>query len=159
MKTSVLPTQNNTGSLTHPFFSQNFFDRMFEPYFRLNLFDHVRDEERKRNGQTFQPRIDVQEKEGEYLLKADIPGVSKDDIHLEVSNGILYLSGEKKEERKDATCHVLERRFGSFKRSMTLPEDVDTNHIEASHKNGVLTVHLQKKPENKGKRTIEIERS
>jgi HSP20 family protein len=97
------------------------------------------------------PVVDVREKDGRYLIEAELPGVSEKDLKLELKNGLLTLSTEKKEEKgeKDeaGTWIRRERRESYFSRSFELPEDADGDKIEAKFKDGLLTVELPKKPE------------
>lgn len=91
------------------------------------------------------PSIDVDEDEKSIRVKADMPGMNEKDISVVVENGVLTISGEKKEEteKKDGKRSILtERRFGSFRRAVTLPDGVDTGAIKAEFKNGVLTVDI-----------------
>lgn len=97
------------------------------------------------------PRLDVIDKENEVKLVAELPGLEDKDIDVQVTDSMLTLSGEKKEETekgdKEGDYYVCERRFGSFRRSIRLPEGIDQDKIDAHFKNGVLTIHLPKKPE------------
>lgn len=97
------------------------------------------------------PLLDVIDKENEVKLIADLPGLTEQDIDVEVTDSTLTISGEKKEESEegdeDGERYVSERRFGSFVRRISLPDGIDYDQIDASFKNGVLTVRLPKKPE------------
>lgn len=97
------------------------------------------------------PTLDVIDKEKEVKLIADLPGLTEEDIDVEVSDSTLTISGEKKEESEkcdtEGERYVSERSFGAFARRIPLPEGIDKEKIDASFKNGVLTVHLPKKPE------------
>jgi len=95
------------------------------------------------------PAVDVREDEGRYLIEAELPGLSEKDVKLELKDGVLSLSTAKSEEKKDEGKKWLrrERREFSFQRSFELPEDVDGEKIEASFKDGLLTVLLPRKPE------------
>jgi len=97
------------------------------------------------------PSIDVIDKQDEIKLTADLPGMTEADVEVEVTNGLLTLSGEKKEETEegdqDGDYYLSERSFGSFKRTVRLPDGIDQDKIEAYFKNGVLTVRLPRKPE------------
>jgi HSP20 family protein len=102
------------------------------------------------------PVVDVREKDGRYLIEAELPGVTEKDLKLELKNGLLTLSTERKEERKDAKGEDgawirRERRESYFSRSFELPEDADGEKIEASFKDGLLTIELPKKPEAQAK--------
>ena len=94
------------------------------------------------------PAMDVQETDGEYLIKADLPDVKKDDVHVEIQDGVLTLSGERHQEKeeKGKRFHRVERAYGRFERRMSLPASVDAAHIAAEFKDGVLRVHLPKAP-------------
>lgn len=92
------------------------------------------------------PRCDVTEKDGEILVHAELPGVDAKDMEVKVQNRVLTIRGEKRVERTEdeKERHYSERFFGSFERSLTIPENVDEEKIEASLKDGVLEVHLPK---------------
>lgn len=94
----------------------------------------------------FRPAVDVSEEENHYLVTADVPGMKAEDLDITVENNVLSVSGERKFEKKDDKqgYHRIERHFGSFKRSFTLPEGVDTEAIEANVENGALTIRIPK---------------
>ena len=105
------------------------------------------------------PHVDVIETDEELTLTAELPGLSENDVMLNLENSVLSISGEKtairNEDETEQRSHVWERRYGSFNRSFTLPRTVSTEDISALFENGVLTIHMPKVPEAKG-RTIEI---
>jgi HSP20 family protein len=92
------------------------------------------------------PLVDITETDQEYLFKADLPEMKKDDVKVTVENGMLTISGERKIEReeKNTKFHRIERSFGRFMRTFTMPEDADASKIAADFKDGVLRVHLPK---------------
>lgn len=92
----------------------------------------------------FAPAVDISETPDAYLLKAELPGLNKDEVKVKLHNGILTLTGERKseQERKDEKFHRVERSFGSFTRSFALPEDAVAERISAECKDGVLTVRV-----------------
>jgi HSP20 family protein len=104
------------------------------------------------------PAVDVLETPHELILKADVPEVDMKDVHLEIENGTLTLKGQRKfeGETKERGYHRIERSYGSFARSFSLPETVDAEGVKAEYKNGVLTVTLPKKELAKP-RTIQVE--
>jgi HSP20 family protein len=105
------------------------------------------------------PAWDVKETEKALVVTADLPGIDEKDIHLTIHNGVLSLRGEKKSERTDEheNYHLMERSYGSFQRSIRLPETVDDDQVEAQFDKGVLTVTLPKRPETvKEQKKIEI---
>ena len=95
------------------------------------------------------PAVDVAEKEKEYEVTAELPGMDESNIDVKFADGMLTIKGEKKEEKeeKKKDYYLSERRYGSFQRSFQVPEGVDADKIEANFKNGVLTVKLPKTPE------------
>jgi HSP20 family protein len=104
------------------------------------------------------PSVDVAETESEIIVKADVPGVSKDDIDITVDNNQLIISGEKTQEteEKEKNYYHMERRYGSFRRVFGLPSTADTDNIKAGYDKGVLTVTIPKAEVAKG-RKVEIE--
>ena len=90
------------------------------------------------------PEVDISQDEHEYLLKADLPEMKKEDVRVTVEDGILCLSGERKSVKEDLKrkFHRIERSFGNFRRSFTLPEDADSTKVTADFREGVLKVHL-----------------
>ena len=137
------PTFSPWGELDVPRLSRFFDDSFFSPV---------------RSG-SWLPAVSVSESNEELLLTAELPGLSENDISIELENNVLTLSGEKSEERKEEDeerqYHVVERSYGSFTRSFTLPRTVDASAIVATFDNGVLSVKLPKAQEAKG-RKIEI---
>ncbi len=107
--------------------------------------------------ETWVPKIDVSETEKEIVVKAEVPGINKEDIDVTLTDGLLTLRGERKMENEDKkeNFHLIERRFGSFSRTLRIPADVDATNIDASYKDGVLTVTVPK-PETAQPRKIEI---
>ncbi|MBN2645281.1 MAG: Hsp20/alpha crystallin family protein [Desulfuromonadaceae bacterium] len=103
------------------------------------------------------PRVDIAETDDQFIIKAEIPEVKKEDVKVTVENGVLLLHGERKQEKeeKGKTYHRIERHYGVFNRSFTLPETVSQKGIEASFKDGVLTITLKKQEKAKPK-TIEV---
>jgi HSP20 family protein len=93
------------------------------------------------------PRVDISENDGQYLVKADIPGVAKEDIKITVDNDILTIQGERKQEKEEESKHFhrVERFYGSFIRSFTLPDDADAAALKAAAQEGQLTVTIPKK--------------
>jgi len=103
------------------------------------------------------PLVDITEDDKEYLIKADLPDVKKEDVKLTVQDDVMSISGERKYEKdeKGKKYHRVERAYGSFMRSFTLPEDADGSKVSAEYKEGVLKVHLPKSEKAKPK-SIEV---
>jgi HSP20 family protein len=94
------------------------------------------------------PEVDITQDHHGYLLKADLPEMKKDDVRVTVEDGILCVSGERKSVKEDQKkkFHRIERSFGTFRRSFTLPEDADSTKVTAEFRDGVLKVHLPTTP-------------
>ena len=103
------------------------------------------------------PRVDITEDDKEYVIKADLPEVKKEDIKLTVQDNVMSISGERKyeKEEKGKKYHRVERAYGSLMRSFTLPEDADGSKVNAEYKDGVLNVRLPKSEKAKPK-SIEV---
>lgn len=103
------------------------------------------------------PSVDISESEGEYLIKAELPEVKKEDVKVTVEDGVLTLQGERRQEKeeKGKKFHRVERSYGSFLRSFSLPESVDESGVKADYKDGVLSLHLPKAEKVKPK-AIEV---
>jgi HSP20 family protein len=100
-----------------------------------------------RSQRPWTPAVDILETDNELVVKADLPDVDMNDIHVEIENGTLTLKGERKfeKEQKDLGYHRIERSYGSFARYFSLPDTVEPDKVKADYKNGVLTVTLPKK--------------
>lgn len=108
------------------------------------------------------PEIDVHENEKELIIEAELPGIDEKDISLTVQGNMLTLRGEKKAEMKEDkdNYHLMERHYGSFQRTLRLPETVDEDKAEAKFEKGVLKITLPKRPEMvKTQKKIEIGRT
>src|SRR6476469_5182118 len=101
------------------------------------------------------PEVDISEDDHGYLLKADLPEMKKDGVRVTVEDGILSVSGERKCQKEDQKkkFHRIERSFGTFRRSFTLPEDADSTKVTAEFREGVLKVHLPTTPIARSKAT------
>jgi HSP20 family protein len=107
---------------------------------------------------TWAPSADISETDQEFLIKADLPEVKKEDVKIALQGGIITLSGERKQEKKqqDENQIRVEAFYGAFERSFVLPDNVDAAAIRAESKDGVLRIHLPKKEPAKPK-TVHIE--
>ena len=103
------------------------------------------------------PLVDITEDDKEYLIKAELPEVKKEEVKITVENGLLTISGERRieKEEKGKRYHRVERAYGSFIRSFSLPDDADGHKVNADFKDGVLRVHLAKSEQAKPKQ-IEV---
>ena len=103
------------------------------------------------------PRVDIAETDNFFEIKAELPEVKKEDVKVSVYNGVLTIRGERKQEKEEngKKFHRVERKYGSFTRSFTLPDNVDENDIKAAFKDGILNLQIQKTEEAKPK-AIEV---
>jgi HSP20 family protein len=122
------------------------FDRLFN-----TLFD------RNQGAQRWVPAMDLVEHDDHFLLRADLPGLKQEDVSIELNDGSLTVSGERKAEhdQRERGFYRLERQFGTFSRTLTLPDGIDGEQIKASFTNGVLEVRIPK-PEQRKPRRIPI---
>ena len=127
---------------------RDWFDRFFEDFTMPSVFSE---------GTGFSPAFDVSETDDQLTVKAELPGIAEKDIDISISDGILTVKGEKKHEKEEenARYHTVERRYGSFSRTMRLPDDVDTERVDATFKDGILKLTLPKIEASKP-RKIEI---
>jgi HSP20 family protein len=104
--------------------------------------------------EAFVPRFDLKETKDSYLLRADLPGVRESDVDISVTGNVLTVSGKREDEHTDEGdhYHASERSYGQFTRSFSLPDGADTESMKADLKDGVLTLHLAKKPEVQARR-------
>lgn len=133
-------------------------DRMFEDFLGgVGAFPQI-----GRDLSVLKPSVDIAVSEKEYTVTAEIPGVEEKDVKLELRENALIITGEKKHEseKKEKDFHRIERSYGSFKRVLNLPVDADADKVDASFKNGVLTVTLPRKAQEQPKgRSIEIKKA
>jgi HSP20 family protein len=115
------------------------------------LFDRFFEGRQGNGGRSgrWSPAMDLAETDDSLILRADLPGMSEDDVNIEVRDGVLTVSGERKaeHEEKGEGYHRVERAFGSFSRSLTLPKGADPDRVEAKFDNGVLEVRVPKPEE------------
>jgi len=141
-------------------------DRLFQRFVGepMGLGDSGEDgSSRTRNWMTaWQPSIEVAENDNEIIVRAELPGVNTDDVNVSVSGNELTISGEKREFHEetgsDDNTYYCERRYGSFRRSIDLPSDVDAERITAESHNGVMTIHVPRSEKSR-RRHIEVRAS
>jgi len=123
-------------------------NRLFDdPFFRIGRLDD------DSSLGMWNPVVDLYEKDDHYMITAELPGVSKDDIKIDLKDRLLTLSGERNAENevKEENYYRRERSYGKFQRAFTLPADVDSDKIKAEFKDGVLKVEVPKPEEKKAK--------
>ena len=143
-----------TQTVRDPFFGE--MERFVSnaPFWAGNLFGQRLAEDLKN---TWVPPVDVQETENAFIFTAELPGMRKEDVSITLEENLLTLSGERnlKEKEEGENFHRIERTYGSFSRSFSLPSQVDSSKVEASFKDGLLTVEIAKAEQAKP-RKIEI---
>jgi len=147
--TQVAPMRTVRGISRDPF------RELFELQRGINeLFDEGFGGSRESVGlRAWSPAVDVYEDENEFLIKVELPGINRDDVKVSVNENTLSVSGERRVENEDKrdNYHRIERSYGQFFRSFTLPLNINTDVIEAQFKDGVLRLALPKKEEAKPK--------
>lgn len=101
------------------------------------------------------PLVDISEDDKEYLVKAELPGIKKEDVHISVEKGVLTITGERKFEKEDKKHHRVERAYGRFVRTFIVPDDAEADKVHAEFKDGLLTIHIPKSEQAKPKQ-IEV---
>ena len=144
--TALMPILRRGGLLRRP--DRDFFDQFFEDFRLPSLFSEEAG---------FAPAFDVSETEKELIVKAEVPGMDKKDIGINLSDGLLTIKGEKKQEKEEEneSFHCVERRYGKFSRTLRLSSEVETDRVDATYKDGVLKITLPKREAAKP-RKIEI---
>ncbi len=124
------------------------FGSFFDRFFNDEMF----------SGNRYSPTVDVAETNKEFEIQFHIPGMRKEDIHINVDNDRLTVSGERKfeNEKKEKNYHTVESHYGTFSRSFYLPDAVNTDKIDASYKDGILTVTVPKDDKKVSQKTISI---
>lgn len=127
----------------------------FNRFFNEALTNFINTEDTQAKKWT--PAVDIYETEHSLVLKSELPGVDPKDVEVRIEDGTLYLKGERKQERdvKEENFHRIERSYGSFTRTFSLPNSIDTDNVKAEYKDGVLTLTLAKREEAKPK-TVKI---
>ncbi len=120
----------------------------------------ARGEERDMISSTWAPSVDIYETENAIIMNAEVPGIDEEDIEIKIEDNTLTINGERKLEKEtsEENYHRIERSYGSFYRSFTIPRQIDQDKINAEHDNGVLRITMPKKPESKPK-TVRVLKS
>jgi HSP20 family protein len=131
--------------------SQREFDRLFREAFSPAI------NEGELSTRTWAPPVDIYENGDNLVLKAELPGINPDEVEIRVENNTLYLKGERKFEKevKEQNYHRIERSYGTFTRTFSLPNSIDADKVAANFKDGVLVLTMPKKEEAKPK-TIKV---
>jgi HSP20 family protein len=126
-------------------------NRTFERFFEEPFFAHP---------MPMMPAINLREEEHQYVIEAEMPGLSEKDLDIEVHGNMLTIKGERKseEQKQGERMHIVERKYGSFHRSITLPQNANMDHITAEYENGVLTITVPK-DRSKEPRKISIKKN
>jgi HSP20 family protein len=145
------PAQELTQFPTDILSIQRSINKMFESFFHGGTWDE------ELTPSLWTPAVDIAEKDDEFIIKVELPGVDKKDVRITTQNNVLTVRGEKKQEKetREASFHRVERSYGSFQRSFPLPGTIVGEKIQASYKDGILEVVVPKAEEAKA-RTIEV---
>ncbi len=129
---------------------RNEFDQLFDSFFNTSVKEET-------GIAAFAPAVDIEEKEKEFRITAELPGLKKEEIKINIKDNLLAISGEKKNVKKteDENYHRTERIYGSFQRTFRLPEYADQDNIAAEYKDGILNVSIPKLEESISK-NVEI---
>jgi HSP20 family protein len=139
---NIMKRNQDWGGLTGRDFSHAFSD-LYNRFFDGDFFSTDLAET------GWSPRVDLFEKDGKVIVKADIPGIDEKKLDVQLRNGVLTISGNKEEtvEKKERNIHRIERSYGSFIRSILLPEGIDQEAVNADYQKGVLTITIPKAKE------------
>jgi HSP20 family protein len=121
-------------------------DDMFDRFFAETVRRWPRHGVASQPAREWAPAADVSETDGEYLIKAELPEVRKEDVSITVQDGVLTLAGERKQEKREdqEKVHRVERYYGAFARRFALPENADEQGIKAESRDGVIVIHIPK---------------
>lgn len=147
-----LPFIKNKSELQNNFNRQSYVDDVFNNFF--NEISSLSYPTLSSSDRTLSPRTDIIENDLEYRLELELPGVPQDNIDIKVDSNILTIEGtkEKISENKDLNYHMQERYYGSFYRSISLPSNINEEHIEAKFKDGILQIKIPKKEHSTAKK-------
>jgi HSP20 family protein len=151
-RVEIVNRRNNELDRLNSEFDHFFDDFFMSPFKRMSLL---------RGQQEFIPRVDVFESDKEIKITVEIPGMDEKDIHVTIDNGVLTVSGEKstQQEESHGQYHRMERSYGSFRRDVVLPSDIDQEKVEATFSKGVLDITLPKPADSMGKvKTIQVKK-
>lgn len=118
-----------------------------------DIFKQLNQSLTKQFSDSWMPAVDIEESDHFFAIKAELPGVKKEDVNISIDNDVLTVQGEKRSESKDRKRHREECFYGSFSRSFSLPQGVDTSEVEAHYDDGVLNLTLPKVKEVEQKKT------
>ena len=147
-----LPFIKNKSELQNNFNRRSYVDDVFNNFF--NEISSLSYPTLSSSDRTLSPRTDIIENDLEYRLELELPGVPQDNIDIKVDSNILTIEGtkEKISENKDLNYHMQERYYGSFYRSISLPSNINEEHIEAKFKDGILQIKIPKKEHSTAKK-------
>lgn len=140
----LVPWDRNLDLLAGTWPATRLFDQVFGDVPRASLLEGT---------ETWKPAVDILEKDGNLILRAEVPGMEQKDIDLKIEGNVLTLRGERRleSEQDRDNYHRIESFYGSFTRSFTLPDSVDREQIRADYNNGILTITVPQKPEVKAR--------
>ena len=146
-----LPRIRNKSEVQNNSSSRSYVDDIFNNFFNeIAAFSYPLSS----NDRTLSPRTDIFENDSDYCLGLELPGVLQEHLDLKIDNNIITIQAKKEDvsETKDKNYHMQERYYGSFYRSISLPSNIDEEHIKAEFKNGILNIKIPKKEQSKAKK-------
>ncbi|HJD58249.1 MAG TPA: Hsp20/alpha crystallin family protein [Rickettsia endosymbiont of Ceroptres masudai] len=144
-----VPRIRNKSALQNNSSKRSYIDDVFN-----NFFNEIASWPSSYNDKILSPKTDIIETDSDYNLEMELPGVIQDNIDLKIDSNILTIEGKKEQcaEKKENNYHMQERYYGSFYRSISLPSNIDEEHIEAQFKDGILSIKIPKKEQSKAKK-------
>lgn len=144
-----VPRIRNKSALQNNSSKRSYIDDVFN-----NFFNEIASWPSSYNDKILSPKTDIIENDSDYNLEIELPGVTQDNVGLKIDNNILTIEGKKEQctEKKENNYHMQERYYGSFYRSISLPSNIDEEHIEAQCKDGILSIKIPKKEQSKAKK-------
>ncbi len=130
-------------------------EELLDRYGRSSRKSLMRQDDKAFEVGDWMPSVDIEESDDAFIIKAELPGVEKDDVNVTIDDGILTIKGEKHSKKEDKKAHRVECSYGSFVRSFTLPQAVNADGVEAEYNNGVLSLSIPKTEDAKP-RQIEV---
>jgi len=126
-------------------------ETLLDRYNRSSRKTLARSDDRSFEVGDWMPSVDIEETKEAFAIKAELPGVKKDDVSINIDKGVLTIKGEKKTETEDKKRHRVECSYGSFVRSFTLPQSIKVDEVQAEYNNGILNLTIPKSEEAKPK--------
>ncbi len=157
-RSQSIPDMNTQITRWNPFKEMEQMQNRLASFWNLEPFRVKNGQEENLTASEWTPRVDIVEDDKEFLIKAELPDMKREDVKVTVDEGVLTISGERKQEKEEKTkrYHRMESEYGCFLRSFTLPAATSGDKVAAEFKDGVLRVHLPKDTKAASSKTVEI---